>query len=137
MGFEPTTTEFRSDALIDCAIRTWVQHALRANQLQVFQFCLFVQCLHFISTIAFVSCHISFKRNLAQVITLVAAYINVQCAWFSWFRAASCYYFIWMVKDIRVTWIMSYFIFSCNIIKVNHVFYIVQIIQSKFMSYFF
>ena len=38
MGFEPTTTEFRSDALTDRAIRPWVQLALRAN---------FVQLLHF------------------------------------------------------------------------------------------
>ena len=38
VGFEPTTTEFRSDALIDWAIRPWVQLELRANFLQLLQF---------------------------------------------------------------------------------------------------
>ena len=38
MGFEPTTTEFRSDTLTDWAIRPLVQLAFRAN---------FVQLLHF------------------------------------------------------------------------------------------
>ena len=70
--FEPMTTEFRSDALTDWAIRPWVQLTLRANFVQLLQFHLFVQCSHLISAIAFVSRHICFKRNLAQVITLVA-----------------------------------------------------------------
>ena len=51
------------------AIKPWVQLALRANFVQLLQFHLFVQCSRFISTIAFVSRHICFKRNLAQVIT--------------------------------------------------------------------
>ena len=38
LGFEPTTTEFHSDALTDWAIRPWVQLALRANSVQLFQF---------------------------------------------------------------------------------------------------
>ena len=38
LGFEPTTTEFRSDALTEWAIRSWVQLALRANFVQLFQF---------------------------------------------------------------------------------------------------
>ena len=42
VGFEPTTTEFRSYALSDWAIRPWVQPALRANFVQTRQFhCLF------------------------------------------------------------------------------------------------
>ena len=41
VGFEPTTTEFRSDALNDWAIRPWVQLALRTNFVQLLQF---VQC---------------------------------------------------------------------------------------------
>ena len=57
-GYEPTTTEFRSVALTDWAIRPWVQLALRAD---------FVQCSRFILAIAFVSRHIFFKRNLPQV----------------------------------------------------------------------
>ena len=36
--FEPTTTEFRSDALTDWAIRPWVQLALRASFVQLLQF---------------------------------------------------------------------------------------------------
>ena len=72
VGFKPTTTEFRSDALTDWAIRPWAQLALRANFVQLLQFHLFVQCSRFISVFAFVSHHICFKRSLAQVITLVA-----------------------------------------------------------------
>ena len=37
-GFEPTTTEFRSDALTDSAIRSWVQLTLRANFVLLLQF---------------------------------------------------------------------------------------------------
>ena len=76
VGFEPTTTEFRSDALTDWAIRPWVQLALRANFVQLLQFHLFVQCLRFISVFAFISCHICFKQSLAQVITLVVEWID-------------------------------------------------------------
>ena len=38
MGFEPMTTEFRSDTLTNWAIRPWVQLALRANFVQLLQF---------------------------------------------------------------------------------------------------
>ena len=38
VGFEPTTTEFRSDALTNWAIRPWVQLALRANFVRLLQF---------------------------------------------------------------------------------------------------
>ena len=38
VGFEPTTSEFRSDALTDWVIRPWVQLALRANFVQLLQF---------------------------------------------------------------------------------------------------
>ena len=55
VGFETTTTEFRSDALIDWAIRPWVQLALTTNFVQLLQIYVFVQCSHFISAIAFVS----------------------------------------------------------------------------------
>ena len=48
VGFKPTTTEFHSDALTDWAMRLWVQLALRANFVQLFQFhCLFSVRLHF------------------------------------------------------------------------------------------
>ena len=75
VGFEPTITEFCSDALTDWAIRTWVQLALRAIFVQLLQFHLFVQCLHFISAIAFFSCHICFKQSLAQVIMLAVEWL--------------------------------------------------------------
>ena len=38
VGFETTTTEFRSDALTKWAIRPWVQLAARANFVQLLQF---------------------------------------------------------------------------------------------------
>ena len=49
VGFEPTTTEFRSDALTDWAIRSWVQLALRAN----YSYSNFIVCSvsHFISAV--------------------------------------------------------------------------------------
>ena len=67
VGFEPTTTEFRSDALTDWAIRPWVQLALRANFVHLLQFHLSVQCSSFISVFAFVSRHIFFKWSLAHI----------------------------------------------------------------------
>ena len=46
LGFEPTTTEFRSDALTDWGIRPWVQLVLKARFVQPLQFhCLF--CVRF------------------------------------------------------------------------------------------
>ena len=43
---EPTTTEFRSDALTDWAIMPWVQLALRANFVQLLSIYLHIQLLH-------------------------------------------------------------------------------------------
>ena len=71
VGFEPTITEFRSGTLTDWGIRPSFQLALRANLVQL------LQCSRFILVFAFVSRHISFKRSLVQVITLVAEW---QCA---------------------------------------------------------
>ena len=68
MGLEPTTSEFRSDALIDWAIRPGAQLELRVIFVQLLQFHLFVVCSPFILTSAFVSHHIFFKWNVAQVI---------------------------------------------------------------------
>ena len=76
MGFETTTTEFRSENLTDWAIWPWVQLALRENFAQLLQFHLLVQFSHFISIIAFVTRHICFNQNLAKVITLVAEWID-------------------------------------------------------------
>ena len=73
--FEPTTTKFRSDALTDWATRPWVQLALSANFVQLLQFHLVVQFSFFILAVAFVSRHICFKRNLAQVITVAAEWL--------------------------------------------------------------
>ena len=76
VGFEPTITEFPLDGLADWAIRPWVQLALRGNSVQLLQFHLFFQCSRFISVFAFVSRQICFKRSLAQVIVLVAEWID-------------------------------------------------------------
>ena len=53
VGYEPTTTEFLSEALTDWAIRPWVQLAFRANFVHLFQFYRFLSvqfhfghCLH-------------------------------------------------------------------------------------------
>ena len=68
--FEPTTNRIPLNALTDWAIRPWVQPALRPNFVKLLQFHLFNECSPFISAIAFVSRHISFKWDLAQVIIL-------------------------------------------------------------------
>ena len=83
-----------SDALTDWAIRPWVHLPLRVNFVQLLQFHFIAQCLCFISTIAFASCHICFKQNLAQVIILVAG-------WYIWYSP---------LKDFRsscrkLTWV--------------------------------
>ena len=77
MGFEPMTTEFRSDTLTNWAIRPWVQLALRANFVQLLQFHLSIQCSHFISAIVFGNRHICFKRNLGQAIKKKYIYIYI------------------------------------------------------------
>ena len=76
MGFEPKTTEFRSDALTNWGIRPWVLLAHRDNFVQILLFHPVVQYSHFISVIAFVSLHSCFKSNLAQVITLAVEWID-------------------------------------------------------------
>ena len=60
VAFETRSTEFRSDSLTDWTIRPWVQLALRP-----------LHSDHIAATV-FVSRHICFKQNLAQVIMLVA-----------------------------------------------------------------
>ena len=77
VGFEPTTTELRINALTNIAIRSWVQLAPSANFVQLPQFHLLVQCSRFIWVFAFVSHQICFKRSLAQVIALVAEFIYI------------------------------------------------------------
>ena len=77
MGFEPAATEFRLEAPTDRAIRHWVQLGLRANFVQLLQFQFFVQCSHVISVIVSVSRQICSKPNVAQVITLVAEWIDI------------------------------------------------------------
>ena len=76
MGFESAATEFRWDALTGWAIKPWAQLPLRANFVQLLLFHLFVQFSHFILPVAFVSCEICFKWNLAQGITFAAEWIN-------------------------------------------------------------
>ena len=66
VGFEPTTTEFRSDAVTDWAISPGVQLALRANFVQLLQFHLFIQCSRFISVFAFVSRQICFLSEVSH-----------------------------------------------------------------------
>ena len=58
VGFEPTTTEFRSDALTDWAIRPWVQLALRANFFTATPISWLVQCHISFRLFIFVICHV-------------------------------------------------------------------------------
>ena len=74
--FSHTTTELHSDALTDWAIRLWVILAPKGNFVQLLQFHLFLQCSRFISNIPFVNHHVCIKWTLAQVITLVAEWID-------------------------------------------------------------
>ena len=79
VGFVSTTTEFRSNALTNWAIKPWVQFVLRANFLQLLLFHIFAQCSYFISTIAFVSRDICYRQSLAQVITWAAELNDTYC----------------------------------------------------------
>ena len=71
VGFQPRTTEFRSDDLTDWAIRPWAQLTLRTNFVQLLQFHPFAQCSRFVSAIFFVRGHICIEPNLADVIIWV------------------------------------------------------------------
>ena len=96
VGFEPTTTEFRSDALPNWAIKSWVQLGLRGIFVQLLLFDLVVQCSHLISAMVFVSRHISCKTNLAQVITLAAECINTYGIQHCWIFRNSYRKLVWV-----------------------------------------
>ena len=59
VGFEPTITEFRLDALTNWTITSWVQLGLRAYFAQLFQF----QCHNSFRLFAFVSRHVYFLQR--------------------------------------------------------------------------
>ena len=73
VGFEPTITELRSDALTDWAIRPWVQLALsqlcRATPISSF-----AQFSSLIMAIVFISRHSYFNRN----------YLPHECSGMNW-----------------------------------------------------
>ena len=71
VGFEPKTTDFCSDALIDLAIRPWVQLALITNSVQLVQFSCFFKG-RFVSGNVFASFEIYFSRSFSEVITWMA-----------------------------------------------------------------
>ena len=73
--FESTTTEFCWDAITDWVITPWVQLALRFNFVQLL-FHLFAQFSHFIFVVPFVNHYISFKQNVAPLITLAVEWID-------------------------------------------------------------
>ena len=78
VGFELMTSEFRSDALTTWAIRPGVELTLRANFVQLLLFHLFVQFSHFVFVVPLVNHYISFKWNLAPLITLA---VEWKLAW--------------------------------------------------------
>ena len=101
VGLEPTTTEFYSDALTNWAIKPWVQLALRASFVQLFQFYLFVQCSRIISAIAFVSRHICFKQNLSLSLSL-SLYIYIFIYIYKkWIRTITSAYSCSTVRHIK------------------------------------
>ena len=72
VGFEPLTTEFRSEVLTDWPIRLWVQLTLRASFVQIIQFNrLFSVRFHF--GYCFFGRHVCFNLFFLEVIT-----------WFTW-----------------------------------------------------
>ena len=75
VGFESTTTEFRSNAPTDWAIRQWVQLALRAKFVQPPQFDSF-SLWDFISAFVLVCHHVYFNLNFLEVITWVAEWTD-------------------------------------------------------------
>ena len=84
VGFEPTTTEFRSDALTGWPTRPWVRLALRANFVQLLQFHLFVQCSRFISFSVHVSTP-SIKRGHKVCFSFYVFWsTNLLCLFWLW-----------------------------------------------------
>ena len=101
VGFEPMTTKLCSDALIDWAIRPWVQLAtLYSYSISLYSysinFNLFLQCSRFISVFAFVSQLIfkNLKFNLSMymlhirypymyICMYIYIYIYIYMNWFS------------------------------------------------------
>ena len=73
LGFKPVTTEFCSEALINWAIRSWVQIALSANFVQLLQLHIFFQCFGFILPNSLGSCSI---RSCVQL-TLRANFVQL------------------------------------------------------------
>ena len=63
------TTEFHSDVLSYQTMRSTCTQSQLCTTTPILSF---VQCPHFVSAIAFVSCHICFKLNLVQAIMLLA-----------------------------------------------------------------
>ena len=69
--FEPTTTDFLSEALTDWALTPSIQLAITANFVQLLQFHLILQWSCFILLSAFVIGDICFKPSVAQIFKLV------------------------------------------------------------------
>ena len=113
--FEPTTTEFRSNALSDWGIRPWVQVAGKTDFLQLLQFHPFIQCPRFISVsqvitlVADSSVYMqSWKQCILPVTTrmalwqlmLLGTWCTVTHCWYHWTKECSTSYargIIWVV----------------------------------------
>ena len=76
VGFDATTTEFRSAPVTDLVIGHWLQLAPKTNLVEILQFHLLVHCSRVIFFFELISGHICFNRSLAQVITLVVEWIE-------------------------------------------------------------
>ena len=73
VGFEPTTSEYHSEALTDWPIRQWVQRAFRANfmRLYIYSNFIFLKVSNFISALAFVSSHVYLIETFVEITTWV------------------------------------------------------------------
>ena len=49
-------------------------------------------------------------------------------------RISNCYYSVWMVKNFSPVWIMLFYVFFCNIVKVKHFWYCFIILLSSMSS---
>ena len=91
VGFEPTTTEFNSDAVTNSVIWRWVQITFKANFVQLLQFHFFVQR------------QISFFLLLSSVATVILIFV------------AALYIYIYMYIYIYVNYIYFIYIYILHI----------------------
>ena len=123
VGFEPTTTEFRSDTLTNWAIRPWVQLALGANFVQLLQFhrlskrlMMFVVYIYRKVQSAQISNMIVSKwaswHKTIMVITIHNMYYTTYIYWVYTYKSIRVYVYVCDVTSCKLC--LSFYLFFSN-----------------------